>query len=181
MANNAGMGTRFQTKSEVYIKRSLNTKAVKTYQESIELKIAEEDGKKTRKSTLLRAISSLLDELLIRKVMTFEECFRFYSPYIKDITLLSESVIYNAKQSFQNKTLGYEGLLVILVKTGTIRFFLLVENGVNDAICIGLQDIIESSIEQLQYIILNKHLKCIAIVYKNLMSLERQRTKTGTY
>ena len=171
MADNAGMGTRFQTKSDVYIKRSLNTQAVKTYQESIELKIAEEDGKKTRKSTFLRAISSLLDELLIRKVMTFEECFRFYSSYIKDITQLSESVIYNAKQSFQDKILGYEGLPVILVKTGNIRFFLLVENGVNDAICNGLQDIIESSIEQLQYTILNKHLKSIAIVYKNLMSL----------
>ena len=74
MADNAGMGTRFQTKSEVYIKRSLNTQAVKTYQESIELKMAEEDGKKTRKSTFLRAIPSLLDELLTRKVMTFEEC-----------------------------------------------------------------------------------------------------------
>ena len=84
MADNAEMGTRFQTKSEVYIKRSLNIQAVKTYQESIEFKIAE-DGKKTRKSTFLRATSSLLDELLIRKVMTFEECFRFYSSYIKDI------------------------------------------------------------------------------------------------
>jgi hypothetical protein len=171
MADNTGMGTHFQTKNKVYIERSLNTQPVKTYQESIKLKIAEEDAKKTRKSTFLRAISLLLDELLIRKVMTFEECFRFYSSYIKDITQLSESVIHNAKQSFQDKILGYGGLPVILIKTGNTRFFLLVENGVNDAICNGLQDIMESSIEQLQYTILNEHLKSLAIVYENLMSL----------
>jgi hypothetical protein len=171
MADNTGMGTHFQTKNKVYIERSLNTQPVKTYQESIKLKIAEEDAKKTRKSTFLRAISLLLDELLIRKVMTFEECFRFYSSYIKDITQLSESVIHNAKQSFQDKILGYVGLPVILIKTGNTRFFLLVENGVNDAICNGLQDIMESSIEQLQYTILNEHLKSLAIVYENLMSL----------
>ncbi len=102
MADNTGMGTRFQTKNKVYVERSLNTQPVKTYQESVKLKIAEEDAKKTLKSTFLRAISLLL-ELLIRKVMTFEECFKFYSSYIKDITQLSESVIHNAKQSFQDK------------------------------------------------------------------------------
>ena len=55
--------------------------------------------------------------------MTFEECFRFYSSYIKDITQLSKSVIYNAKQSFQDKILGYEGLPVILVKKLAIEDF----------------------------------------------------------
>lgn len=64
-----------------------------------------------------------------------------------------------------------EGLPVILIKTGNKIFFLLVENGVNRAACNSLQEIMEFSIEQLQPTILNKQLKSLAIVYKNLMSL----------
>ena len=163
--------TRFQTKSKVYIERSLNDQPVNSYQEYIEMKIIEEDTKKTEKSTSLKAISSLLVELLIRKVMTFEECFRYYTSYIKDVTQLSESVLHNAKQTFRDKILGHGGLPVVLLTTGTRTFVLLLENGVSDAICNGLQEMMESFIEQLKPAILNDQLTSLAIVYENLMSL----------
>lgn len=163
--------TRFQTKSKVYIERSLNDQPVNSYQEYIEMKIIEEDTKKTEKSTSLKAISSLLGELLIRKEMTFEECFRYYTSYIKDVTQLSESVVHNAKQLFRDKIPGHGGLPVVLLTTGTRKFVLLLENGVSDAICNGLQEMMESFIEQLQPAILNEQLTSLAIVYENLMSL----------
>ena len=103
--------------------------------------------------------------------MTFEECFRYYASYIKDVTQLSESVLHNAKPAFRDKILGYRGLPVVWLTTGTRRFVLLIENGVSDAICNGLQEMIESFIEQLQPAILNEQLTSLAIVYENLMSL----------
>jgi len=129
------------------------------------MKIFEEDTKKTEKSTSLIAISSPLGELLIRKVMTFEKCFRYYASYVKDVAQISESVLHNAKQAFRDKILGYRGLPVVWLTTGTRRFVLLIENGVSDAICNGLQEMMESFIEQLQPAILNEQLTSLAKVY----------------
>ena len=103
--------------------------------------------------------------------MTFEQCFRYYTSYIKDVTQLSESVLHNAKQLFRDKILGHGGLPVVLLTTGTRKFVLLLENGVSDAICNGLQEMMESFIEQLQPAILNEQLMSLAIVYENLKSL----------
>ena len=98
--------------------------------------------------------------------MTFEQCFRYYTSYIKDVTQLSESVLHNAKQLFRDKILGHGGLPVVLLTTGTRKFVLLLENGVSDAICNGLQEMMESFIEQLQPAILNEQLMSLAMSMK---------------
>ena len=64
-----------EVQCEVYIERSLNDQLVKNYQALfVEMKIIEDQQTASKSATAFTALSSLLDELLIRKVMTFEEC-----------------------------------------------------------------------------------------------------------
>ena len=152
----------FRQKCELYIERSLNDESVKHYQAFVEMKIIEDQKTASKSATAFTALSSLLDELLIRKVMTFEECFKYYTSEIKDVTQLSESIMRNAKQTLKDKILGHDGLPVILITTGAGTFVILMENGVNQDICSGFQEVMESIVEKLQPAILNEKLKSLA-------------------
>ena len=112
---------------------------------------------------------SLLDELSVRRIMSFPEVFSYYCSGIKQITDNTYQEKKLLRQRFKEKLLGVDGLPVLFVNLPTTSFVILTDTNTCSKECTdGMNDIVSECINECSK---KGQLKSISPYFNNFMKL----------
>ena len=153
-----------------FVEQSQCNRSVCDSKQFLAFKLAELKRKESkRKEMHFMQLLSLLDELSVRRIMSFPEVFSYYCSGIKQITDNTYQEKKLLRQRFKEKLLGEDGLPVLFVNLPTTSFVILKDtNTCSKEFTDGMNDIVSECINECSK---EGQLKSISPYFNNFMKL----------
>ena len=153
-----------------FVEQSKCNRSVCDSKQFLAFKLAELKRKESkRKETHFMQLLSLLDELSVRRIMSFPEVFSYYCSGIKQITDNTYQEKKLLRQRFKEKLLGVDGLPVLFVNLPTTSFVILKDtNTCSKEFTNGMNDIVSECVNECSK---EEQLKSISPYFNNFMTL----------